>query len=82
MRRTVFHLALRQAEALPAACFACWVSISAFLTTPHSADVVVLPNRCFELSKCIRRSQAPAAFQIGSRNLIAEAKKRRYVATA
>ena len=37
MLRTVFHLALRQAEA----CFACWVSISAFLTTPHSAGAAV-----------------------------------------
>ena len=41
MLRTVFHLALRQAEAFASSVLACWVLISAFLTTPHSVDVVV-----------------------------------------
>jgi hypothetical protein len=40
--RIVFHLALRQAEAFAAVCFACWSLISAFPITPRSAGAAVV----------------------------------------
>ena len=42
MLRTVFHLALRQAEAFASSVLRLLgLDLSAFLTTPHSADVAV-----------------------------------------